>query len=111
MTNKEMKNTFVLVGVMILIVIEIYNIVAPYMFKIYTVDQYTFEDGSKITIDWNVYEDSEEYKNVRYYKGCFNKGYDTDFWYMSAEQWYRELYFKGGDDYAQYCATLKEWRW
>lgn len=79
----------------------------------YSVDQYVFEDGSKITVDWNKYEDSEEYKNVRYYYGYINGEIDSfsGGWYMTAEQWYKLIYEKGGENYARYCATLTEWRW
>lgn len=80
----------------------------------YSVDQYLFEDGSKITVDWNKYEDSTEFKNVRYYYGYINGTVIDGFaggWYMSAEQWYKLIYEKGGEDYARYCATLTEWRW
>ena len=77
----------------------------------YSVDQYVFEDGSKITVDWNKYEDSEEYKNVRYYYGYLNETGNSGGWYMTAEQWYKLIYEKGGKDYARYCATLTEWRW
>lgn len=113
MTNKEMKNLFVLAMTVVLMVVGIWTVIDNYMFSknTYTVDQYTFKDGSKITVDWNVYEDSNQYKNVRYFKGVINDNGYIETWLMSAEQWYKLIYERGGENYAQYCATLTEWRW
>lgn len=112
MTYREMKNVFVLTMAIMLLIIGVYNVIDEIIPKHkYTVDQYKFNDGSKITIDWNLYEDSEEYKNVRYYFGCINDGLDIINCYMTAEQWHKQIYEKELDNYEWSYEILTEWRW
>ena len=117
MTNKEQKNIFVLAIAIVMLVLGILSIFdnGKTEDNIHTVSQWTFRDGYKITIDWSVYKDETVYDNedptIRYYYGCLNDGIYTDFWYMSAEQWYREVYEK--ECQVERCSFehLTEWRW
>lgn len=111
--TKNMMDQITLVVTMVLALVALLSFIELYNDQdcIYEVDQYVFKDGTKITIDWNTYEDSDKYENVRYYKGYINDGTGGATWLMSAEQWYREVWLKGGDNYNQYRKTLSEWRW
>lgn len=117
MTNKEQKNIFVLVLTIVMLILGIMSIFdngGKSEESDNAVSQWTFSDGVKITVAWNVFEDDLYYDGapqIRYYYGCFNNGMSTDFWYMSAEQWYKAIYEKEISVERISYEILTEWRW
>lgn len=111
MTNKEMKNVFVLAMAIILLIVGIIETVSS-MAEKYTVDQFCFNDGYKITVDWNKMEESE-YSHDPFYYGCINNGTETIFWYTTATGWYTWIYdhIEDGHDHHEYLEQKTEWRW
>ena len=111
MTNKEMKNIFVITMLALFIGCSIVIGIIQDISYSHDVDQFTYTDGTKITIDWSKSEPSEDYKNVTYYFGCINNGMNAQYWYMSAEQWYARVFEKDTECERTFGGPVKEWRW
>ena len=112
MTNKEEKNIISTVLATIICIVGIIYAINGIAENKYTVDQYCFDDGYKITIDWNKMEESE-YSHDPYYYGCINNGINTFFVYTTAGGWYRWVFdhVEEGHEHYDYLKKLTEWRW
>ena len=111
------KNVLMILVTFVLAVfstMEIVTTVIGLMKKPYSVDQYRFNDGYTITVDWNQSEETE-YKNIKYYYGCINDHGEIMFWWTDAAQWYEWIYehidLEGGETHEDYLIETTEWRW